>query len=102
MRDHVNDKANGKNTLVVILGYAKSKWYHTFLILAGCVSISFFVLQDYHSPKNLIFLLVFPVFILNLINVWKTSEPRNLDPELKKIAIGTFLLSILFGLSINL
>ncbi len=102
MRDHVNDDANGKNTLVVILGFEKAKWYHTFLMMAGCISISYFVFHDYQSPKNLIFLSVFPVFILNLIKVWKTDEPKDLDPELKKIAIGTFLLSILFGLSINL
>lgn len=101
MRDHVNDKANNKNTLVVLLGFGKAKIYHTLLVSGGCLTMAFFIFQDYHSPKNLLFLMAFPVFILNLIKVWKTDEPENLDPELKKIAIGTFLLSVLFGISIN-
>jgi 1,4-dihydroxy-2-naphthoate octaprenyltransferase len=101
MRDHVNDKANDKNTLVVLLGFGKAKIYHSLLILGGCLTMAFFIFQNYYSPKNLIFLLAFPIFILNLIKVWKTDEPKYLDPELKKIAIGTFLLSILFGISIN-
>jgi len=100
MRDHINDKANNKNTLVVFLGFEKAKVYHTILLLGGCACISFFMFQNYHSPKNLIFLLSFPIFILNLIKVWKVNNPKDLDPELKKLALGTFLFSILFGLSI--
>lgn len=101
MRDHINDKANNKNTLVVVLGFEKAKWYHTFLILGGLISVSFFVLHNYHSPQNLIFLLVFPLYILNLIRVWKVNDPKDLDPELKKLALSTFLFSILLGISIN-
>jgi 1,4-dihydroxy-2-naphthoate octaprenyltransferase len=101
MRDHVNDKANNKNTLVVVLGFEKAKWYHTFLILGGIFSVSFFIFRNYYSPQNLIFLLVFPFYILNLIKVWKVTDPKDLDPELKKLALSTFLFSILFGISIN-
>ncbi len=101
MRDHVNDKANNKNTLVVVLGFEKAKWYHTFLILSGIISVSFFIFKNYHSPQNLIFLVVFPLYILNLIRVWKVTDPKDLDPELKKLALSTFLFSILFGISIN-
>lgn len=101
MRDHVNDKANNKNTLVVVLGFEKAKGYHTFLILGGIISVSFFIFKNYHSPQNLIFLVVLPFYILNLIRVWKVTDPKDLDPELKKLALSTFLFSILFGISIN-
>ena len=101
MRDHVNDKANNKNTLVVVLGFEKAKWYHTFLILGGIISVSFFIYKNYHSPQNLIFLVILPFYILNLIRVWKVTDPKDLDPELKKLALSTFLFSILFGISIN-
>jgi 1,4-dihydroxy-2-naphthoate octaprenyltransferase len=100
MRDHINDKANNKNTLVVFLGFEKARIYHSFLILGGCAAILIFILQNYHSPKNLLFLLAFPIYLLNLVKVWKVNDPIDLDPELKKIALGTFLFSILFGLSI--
>lgn len=100
MRDHVNDKANNKNTLVVVLGFEKARWYHTFLVVGGIISVSFFIFKNYQSPQNLVFLLVFPFYILNLIRVWKVTDPKDLDPELKKLALSTFLFSILFGISI--
>jgi hypothetical protein len=33
-----------------------------------------------------------------LITVYKNKDPRMLDPELKKLAISTFLLSVLLSL----
>jgi 1,4-dihydroxy-2-naphthoate octaprenyltransferase len=36
----------------------------------------------------------------HLITVYRNKEPRALDPELKKLAISTFLLSVLLALSL--
>lgn len=102
MRDHVNDKANSKNTMVVLLGFEKARVYHTLLILGGCVCPVIFVSQNFNSPVHYLFLVSYPFFLSNLIRVWKVNNPRDLDPELKKLALSTFLFSILFGISINL
>ena len=100
MRDHENDKLQNKITLVVLLGTDKAKMYHSFLIIGGMLSSAFFVLHHYTEPKNLFFLLSDPMFILNLIRVQKNKNEKDYDPELKKLAIGTFLFSVLLGISI--
>jgi len=42
--------------------------------------------------------LVLPIHILNLKKVFTYDDPKELDPELKKIALSTLLFAILLGL----
>lgn len=100
MRDHENDKKQNKITLVVLLGIEKAKMYHTVLITGGMLSTAFFVLHNYTEPKNLLFLLSYPLFTTHLIRVWKNKNEKEYDPELKKLAIAAFLFSVLLGISI--
>jgi 1,4-dihydroxy-2-naphthoate octaprenyltransferase len=100
MRDHENDKKQNKITLVVLLGIEKAKIYHTVLITGGMLSTAFFVLHNYTEPKNLLFLLSYPLFTTHLIRVWKNKNEKEYDPELKKLAIAAFLFSVLLGISI--
>lgn len=96
MRDHVNDKASGKNTLVVKMGFDAAKWYHIqLMVLAPSLFITWTSLR-FESWFQFLFLLVSPLFIKNIFTVFSCKEPKQLDPELKRIAIGTFLLSLLF------
>jgi len=39
---------------------------------------------------------------LHLITVIKNSDPKQLDPELKKVALSTFLLSVLIFITLYL
>jgi 1,4-dihydroxy-2-naphthoate octaprenyltransferase len=41
----------------------------------------------------------FPM-IAHLLTVYKNRQPERLDPELKKLAISTFLVSILLAMSL--
>ncbi len=100
MRDRVNDKENGKITLVVLLGQNKAKIYHVFLIIVGWLSITLFMLEIFSIVRHLIFYLALPLFVFHLIRVLKTDEPKRFDPELKRLAIASFLFSLLFGISI--
>ena len=97
MRDIDSDRNADKNTLVVKMGSKKSKWYHYFLIISAMVSALFFGLLYYTSPLNLIFFIAFIPLIIHLVKVAKTNNPVDLDPELKKLALTTFLLAILLG-----
>ena len=93
MRDHVNDAAQNKNTLVVKLGFEKAKRYHSFLIITALAyAIISFIGK---SPLLFLSLIAFIPLTLNVIKVWKTREPKELDPELKKIALSTFGFSLL-------
>lgn len=102
MRDQVSDAMAGKNTLVVKLGAANAKMYHYFLITLALVLILLFsILQDYKALQY-IYLLAYIPFIKHLLTVKKNEIPRELDPELKKVALGTFFLSVLLCIAMQL
>jgi 1,4-dihydroxy-2-naphthoate polyprenyltransferase len=99
MRDIKNDAESNKKTLVVKLGIRKSKTYHTMLILGAIISFTTYLILKESSYTFLICTIPLPILILNLKKVWSFKDNRELDPELKKLALSTFLLTLLFGIS---
>lgn len=102
LRDHDSDKNANKNTLVVLMGYVNGVKYHTVLILMGLLSLSAFIILNFQSYFQLVPVVMFIPIALHLTRVHKTENPSLLDPELKKLAISTFLLSLLFYISNNI
>jgi 1,4-dihydroxy-2-naphthoate octaprenyltransferase len=100
MRDCENDKASGKNTLVVKVGLSSAKRYHLLIIIVGMLSSFFFIFNENFKLINFIFLVSFIPFILHLLRVRKVTEPKHFDPELKKVALTTFLFAVLFWVSV--
>ncbi len=100
MRDEASDRKSGKNTLVVKMGAANAKIYHYFLIVAAMVLILVFaLLSDFHFDQYL-FLIAYIPLTKHLVNVYKNQDTRALDPELKKVALSTFALSVLLALCV--
>jgi 1,4-dihydroxy-2-naphthoate octaprenyltransferase len=110
MRDEESDRKSGKNTIVVKNGGAWAKKYHYLLIITAMVLMLAFALIfdfSYRDPNpgrfnfDLYFFLIayFPI-IAHLKRVAKNKEHKLLDPELKKLALSTFLLSVLLSLSL--
>lgn len=98
MRDELSDRKVNKNTIVVKIGGAKAKIYHYFLVITAMVLVLIFAfLNDFHFDQYIFVVAYFPM-ISHLITVYKNNDARKLDPELKKLAISTFLLSILLSL----
>jgi 1,4-dihydroxy-2-naphthoate octaprenyltransferase len=98
MRDRISDEKSNKITLAVKLGAKNAKKYHYFLIVSAIVLSGFFGVLYYTSPYNLIFMIVYIPLIIHLKKVYETVDIINLDPELKKLALTTFLLAILMGI----
>lgn len=98
MRDHENDAQVGKNTLVVQLGFTNAKKYHTALIIGACISYLVYAVIHF-NPWSGIGLIPFILLFKHLAYVWKTDIPKNLDPELKKVALSTFFIALLFTVS---
>lgn len=95
MRDQASDAMSGKNTIVVKMGPEKAKIYHySIIILALFLTLLFAILSGF-KPLQYLFLIAYIPFILHLKTVAKNTVPRDLDPELKKVALGTFFLSVL-------
>jgi 1,4-dihydroxy-2-naphthoate octaprenyltransferase len=100
MRDRKNDKLSGKNTLVVIMGIEKARWYHFFLLFGSIVAGTTYMLINYHSPFQMLFLLTIPMLWINVSVVFKNTIPEELDPYLKKLAITSLLFSLAFGIGL--
>lgn len=98
MRDEASDRKSNKNTIVVKIGGAKAKKYHYFLIITAMVLVLLFaILSDFNFDQYL-FLLAYIPLTKHLVTVYKNQEPKLLDPELKKLALSTFALSVLLAL----
>ncbi|EGV44822.1 1,4-dihydroxy-2-naphthoate octaprenyltransferase [Bizionia argentinensis JUB59] len=97
MRDIISDKNANKITLAVKLGLKNAKKYHYFLIGGAIVLSLVFTAFYYVSPFNLLFMVLYIPLVKHLFYVKKTTEPSNLDQELKKVALSTFFLAILMG-----
>jgi 1,4-dihydroxy-2-naphthoate octaprenyltransferase len=96
MRDRISDAKVSKNTLAVVLGEEKVKYYHFGLVSVAFVSAAFYFGLTTGTLIGYLPLLAFIPLFLNVIKVFKIRAPKDLDPELKKVALSTFLFSILF------
>jgi 1,4-dihydroxy-2-naphthoate octaprenyltransferase len=98
MRDREADQKVGKRTLAVMLGRKAAVLYHGILLGAAVLSWVLFLLLSKQTTlmySTLIFLI--PI-IIHWVKVLKTKKHPLLDPELKKVALTTFGLSLLFFL----
>ena len=98
MRDEASDRKSGKNTLVVKMGIENAKKYHYFLIVGAMILVLLFAyLSNFNFDQYLFVLAYFPL-VKHVVTVSKNHNSRLLDPELKKVALSTFALSVLLAL----
>ena len=100
MRDIENDRNSGKNTLVVKMGLQNAKYYHNALIAMAIVCMVAFAIFTKTSIISI--LLINFILIRHLKVVHKAQSYTDFDPELKKVALGTFALSLLQAISLYL
>lgn len=99
LRDHANDRFSGKHTIVVKLGYHNALLYHAFLVMMPFVLLSIFVTGRSGSLISYSFLIAIVPFISDLRAVLRMRNPAGLDPYLKKLAIKTMLVTLVFGIT---
>jgi len=98
MRDIKNDEISGKYTLVVKIGSEFAKYYHYYLIGASLLFAMLYTVINYKSPYQFLFLLAYIPLVKHMFFVFKNINEEELDGELKKVSLSTFLFSILFGI----
>lgn len=97
MRDRISDQKVGKRTLAVMLGEKKAKVYHaTILFSAVFLSVVYISVRPTGAWQNL-YLIVVPIFVVQIKKVMQNTKPKELDPMLKQTAISALLYSLLFG-----
>jgi 1,4-dihydroxy-2-naphthoate octaprenyltransferase len=97
MRDIESDKQAGKITLAVRLGEKKAKIYHMSLIISAMIITLIFGILYYKLPSNFLFLIAFLPLIIHLKKIKDVTSPKDYDPQLKVLALSTFILAILLG-----
>ncbi|ANW96677.1 1,4-dihydroxy-2-naphthoate octaprenyltransferase [Wenyingzhuangia fucanilytica] len=102
MRDRLSDIQSNKNTLAVKLGAKNAKIYHYLLLSVGMLSAIYYVIALGYSFKAYLFLISFVLLLKHIKTVYTNKEAVLLDPELKKVALTTFLFSLLFGIGLLL
>ncbi len=100
MRDRASDIKSGKKTLVVKMGSESAKFYHYYLLITAFLFAILYTVVHYNSPYQFLFLITFFPILKHFNVVAKNKMPKLLDPELKKLAITTFLFSLLFGIGL--
>ena len=96
-RDYENDKASGKNSLVVKLGLKKAFIYHCLLIGGTFVCLTVYLVLHHAPWYSYLFLLLLILFIKDLVAIKKT-KPEQLDPFLGRQVKHSFLLVTVYGL----
>ena len=99
LRDLESDKKAKKNTIIVQNGFCEWKRYHYGLLIVSFVCTSVFLLLNATRTYQYIPLLAFVPILVHLKKVYSTEVPKLLDPELKKLALSTFLLAVLIFIS---
>lgn len=102
LRDFESDKKVGKNTLIVKIGNHKGKIYHYALLCVSFLSIICFLTSNANSWSQFLPLLAFVPIAVHLRKVQTIKDPKSFDPELKKLALSTFLLAVLMFISCNI
>lgn len=97
IRDINSDLLAGKHSIPVRLGPKRARLYHLFLLAAGTLSAFAYVVINFYSLWQLLFILALPLVIVNGVNVWRKQTSKELDPYLKQMAITTLLFVLLFG-----
>ncbi|MTG98509.1 MULTISPECIES: 1,4-dihydroxy-2-naphthoate octaprenyltransferase [Myroides] len=102
MRDLDSDKLVGKNTLAVKLGRSGAKQYHYFIIVFALIAFIVYALYSNFSYYQYFFIVAYIPFIKHLIFVKNNTLPKELDSQMKIVALSTFFVSVLFSLALIL
>ncbi|MCK0131548.1 1,4-dihydroxy-2-naphthoate polyprenyltransferase [Flavobacteriaceae bacterium F08102] len=98
LRDRKSDASAGKNTLVVKIGEEFAKYYHYYLLIGAFFSALLYGGARPGKWTDFIFVIAFIPIFLHVRTVYQNKDAELLDPELKKLALSTFLFAILFGI----
>ena len=101
IRDMESDQQAGKYSIPVRLGKTKAIGYHLCLLILGLACAALFVLLNYETPYQWLFMAVVPLLWYNANGIIKKPS-GELDPYLKQMALSTLFFVFTFGVGILL
>lgn len=97
IRDLESDRLAGKRSVPVRLGLERARVYHWILLIAAIAFAAVYVLIDYTSIWQFLFLLAVPLLIRNGLAINRTADLPSLNPWLKQMSLASLAFVILFG-----
>jgi 1,4-dihydroxy-2-naphthoate octaprenyltransferase len=105
MRDIENDKASGKHTLALKMGFKNAMFYEMALLQLPLILIliflgmnNFFQNEQYYA--FIVMILMLPMAKLRR-KILSVKSPKELDPFLKQVGILTLMMAILTAFGLN-
>ncbi len=102
MRDLQTDIKAGKRTIPVKLGLDNAKKYHIVLIVLPFFFTQAYIFHHFKGFWSWLFMIPYLFLFMHLMRVIQINNPKDFDPELKKVAILTLLYSVFFGFGLVL
>jgi 1,4-dihydroxy-2-naphthoate octaprenyltransferase len=102
VRDIETDAKTGKQSIPVRLGRKRAIQYHWLLLLSGMGCALVYSILTAHELTAYLYLVSFPLFVLNGRAVETHSSPAELNSRLGQLALTTLLFVMLFGLGVIL
>lgn len=97
IRDIDSDRMAGKKSIPVRVGLRRARLYHWLLLIGGFLTAVTYVVIDYRSPWQLLFLVSAPLFVQNARAVSRLAA-TELNPYLGQLSLATLLFVICFGM----
>ncbi|WP_234735163.1 1,4-dihydroxy-2-naphthoate polyprenyltransferase [Tellurirhabdus bombi] len=101
IRDIETDAKTGKNSVPVRLGRARAIQYHWLLLSGGMACALVYTFMTASTGWQFLYLLTFPLFILNGRAVGNHQQARELNPRLGQLAMTTLLFVLLWGVGMT-
>ncbi len=98
IRDIETDTATGKRSIPARIGRSQAIRYHWVLLIGAMVTALLFSVLSHMPLIGYLYLLAFPLIVLNGRAVAGHQRPAELNPRLGQLALTTLLFVILFGL----
>jgi 1,4-dihydroxy-2-naphthoate octaprenyltransferase len=98
IRDLESDRLAGKRSVPVRLGLRRARVYHWLLLALAVICATVYVLLDYTSLWQLLYLLATPLLVRNGLAIARTDELPTLNPWLKQLSLAALAFAVLFAL----
>lgn len=99
LRDVIQDRKAGKNTLIVRIGERNGRIYHLILLASAVIFYSVFALL--HKPALFFIIAVIAMLLAKHgLTVYRNKDPMALRPMLGKMSMLALLSNILFSLGL--
>lgn len=98
IRDMDSDRIAGKRSVPVRLGLTRARVYHWMLLIMATALAMIYILLNFISAWQLLFLLAIPLLIRNGLAVSRVNDLPTLNPWLKQMSLASLIFVILFSI----